>query len=195
MSDKTENIKNIVDVSKYLFDSKLVSGKTGNVSARFKDNGTDVIAITPTMKSLGDVKEKNIVLIDINGNKLTERTPSSEICLHLAIYKEKEDIGGIVHTHSPFTTGFAFSNKKIKRFKGFEKIISPHLPEIEYEEPGSSELANKSAKALKNENVLILKKHGVISIGETVKEACNLVEFVEDIAKIQFVSHTLNLSD
>ncbi|RBQ22825.1 L-fuculose phosphate aldolase [Candidatus Methanobinarius endosymbioticus] len=195
MNDKTENIKSVIDVSKYLFERKLVSGKVGNVSARFNDNGMDVIAITPTMKSLGNVKEEDIILIDIDGNNLTKGTPSSEVYLHLAIYKEKGDIGGIVHTHSPFATGFSFSDKRIKRLEGFGKITSLYLADIEYEKPGSIELANKSAKALNNEDVLILKKHGVISTANTVKEASSLVEFVEDIAKTQFISHTLNLSN
>lgn len=195
MSDKTENIKNVIEVSKYLFERKLVSGKAGNVSARFNDNGIDVIAITPTMKSLRNVKEEDIILVDIDGNNLTKGTPSSEIYLHLAIYKEKNNIGGIVHTHSPFATGFAFSDKRIKRLEGFGKTTSPYLADIEYEKFGSLELANKSGKALKNENVLILKKHGVISAAESLKEACSLSEFVEDIAKTQFISHTLNLSN
>ena len=195
MSDKDDNIKSVVNVSKYLFERKLVSGKAGNVSARFNDNGMDVIAITPTMRSLGKVKEEEIILVDIDGNNLTKGTPSSEIYLHLALYKEKDDIGAIVHTHSPFATGFAFSNKRIKRLEGFGEIISPYLAEIDYEKPGSNELAVKSAEALKNEDVLILKNHGVISTGKNIEEACSLAEFVEDIAKTQFISHTLNLSD
>ncbi len=195
ISMKKDNIKSVIDVSNYLFKRKLVSGKAGNVSARFKDNGMDVIAITPTMKSLGNVKEEDIILVDIDGNNLTKGTPSSEVYLHLAIYKEKKDIGGIVHTHSPFATGFAFSDKRIKRLEGFGQIKSPYLADIDYEKPGSEELANSSAKALKNEDVLILKKHGVIATGENVKEACSLAEFVEDIAKTQFISHTLNLSN
>lgn len=194
MSDKSENIKSVIDASKYLFERKLVSGKAGNVSARFNDNGVDVISITPTMKSLGNIKEEDVVLIDIDGNNLTKGTPSSEIYLHLAIYKEKKDTRGIVHTHSPFATGFAFSDKRIKRLEGFGKITSPYLADIEYEKPGSIELANKSAKILKNEDVLILKKHGVLSTAKSVKEACSLAEFVEDIAKTQFISHNLNLS-
>lgn len=195
MNIKNENIKNIIDVSKYLFKRKLVSGKAGNVSARFKDNGMDVVAITPTMKSLGSLKEEDVILIDMDGNNLTKGIASSEINLHLAIYKEKSDIGGIVHTHSPFATGFAFSDKRIKRLEGFGKITSPYLADIDYEKPGTQELADSAAQALKDEDVLILRKHGVISTGENVTEACSLAEFVEDIAKTQFISHTLNLSN
>ena len=109
--------------------------------------------------------------------------------------KEKEDIGGIVHTHSPFATGFAFSDKKIKRLEGFGKISSPYLADIDYEKPGTIELANAVAVSIKDEDVLILKQHGIIATGKTVTEACSLSEFVEEIAKTQFITHSLNLSN
>ncbi|MCL2114809.1 MAG: class II aldolase/adducin family protein [Methanobrevibacter sp.] len=189
-----DTVKSIVDVSKYLFERKLVSGKAGNVSSRFKNKEIDIIAITPTMISLKNVKEEDIVLVDFDGNILTKGKPSSEINLHLSIYKEKKNVNGIVHTHSPYATGFAFSNKKIKRLEGFGKIKKPYLEDLDYETPGSEKLAENAAKAL-NEDVLILKKHGVLATGNNVREACLLAEFIEDIAKTQFISHTLNLSD
>ena len=195
MNIKNDNIASVIEVSRYLFERKLVSGKAGNVSARFNDNGMDVIAITPTTKSLGDVKEEDIVLVDMDGNNLTKGIPSSEINMHLAIYKEKEDIRGIVHTHSHFATGFSFSDKRIKRLEGFGEIITPYLPDIDYEQPGTMDLANAAATAIKDEDVLILKNHGVIATGKTLSEACSLSEFIEDIAKTQFITHTLNMSN
>ena len=189
-----DTVKSIVDVSRYLFERKLVSGKAGNVSSRFKNKKIDLIAITPTMISLKNIKEEDVVLVDIDGNVLTKGKPSSEIPLHLSIYKEKEDVNGIVHTHSPFATGFAFSNKRIKRLEGFGKIKTPYLKDLDYETPGSDKLAEKAAKDL-SEDVLILKNHGILATGSNIQEACLLAEFVEDIAKTQFISHTLNLSD
>lgn len=185
-------VKSVIEVSEYVFERGLVSGKAGNVSVRFKNDGKDVIAITPTLKSLADLKEEDIVLIDENGKNLTKGKPSSEYNMHLAIYREKAEINGIVHTHSPYATGFAFSDKKIKRLEGFGAIKSEYLKEIPYEKPGSLELAESAAKALKDEDVIILKNHGVIATGETVQEAGALVEFTEEIAKTQFVTHMLN---
>lgn len=185
-------VKSVIEVSEYVFERGLVSGKAGNVSVRFKNDGKDVVAITPTLKSLADLKEEDIVLIDENGKNLTKGKPSSEYNMHLTIYREKPEINGIVHTHSPYATGFAFSDKKIKRLEGFGAIKSEYLKEIPYEKPGSLELAESAAKALKDEDVIILKNHGVIATGETVQEAGALVEFTEEIAKTQFVTHMLN---
>ena len=96
-----ENIKKIVDVSNEIYNKGLVSGKAGNISARFKSEVGDVFAITPTLKSLSDLDVKDIVLVDINGNVLTDGKPSSEVFMHLEIYKKRSDVNAIVHTHSP----------------------------------------------------------------------------------------------
>ena len=128
-----KNIEEIINVSDYLYKNKLVAGKAGNVSARFKGEDGDVIAITPTLKSLYELNEEDIVLVDLEGNLLTKGKPSSEVDLHLEIYKKRSDVNGIVHTHSPYATGFAFSSKRIKRHEGFGAINTPFLEDIEYE--------------------------------------------------------------
>ena len=187
-----EIVKSVVEMSAYVFERGLVSGKAGNVSGRFKTDHGDIVAITPTLKSLADLEEKDIILVDEDGNNLTKGKPSSELGMHLAIYKEKPDVNGIVHTHSPYATGFAFSNKRIKRLEGFGAIKSEYIKDIEYFKPGSVELAQNAAEALKNEDVIVLKNHGVIATVSTVKEAAALVEFVEESAKTQFVTLVLN---
>lgn len=187
-----EIVKSVVEMSAYVFQRGLVSGKAGNVSGRFKTDRGDVVAITPTLKSLADLREEDIILVNEDGENLTKGKPSSELGMHLAIYKAKPDIYGIVHTHSPYATGFAFSNKRIKRLEGFGAIESEYIKDIDYFKPGSEELAQNAAEALKNEDVIILKNHGVIATGKDVKEAATLVEFVEEIAKTQFVTHVLN---
>ena len=189
------NVEDIIEVGKNLQNQGLVSGKAGNISARLKKDDIDVIAITPTLKSLGDLKQEDIVLVDLDGNMLTEGTPSSELEMHLKIYNARDDVNGIVHTHSPYATGFAFSPKRIKRHEGFGKIVVPFLEEIEYENPGSTELAKKAAEGIGEEDVLILKHHGVICVADNIKEAESLARFVEDTAKTQFVSHMLTLTE
>jgi L-fuculose-phosphate aldolase len=187
-----ELVESILSVSKYVFKRKLALGKQGNISSRVKEDGEDLIAITPTLQSLNRLKEKDIALTDIDGNVLTGGTPSSELLMHLYIYKEREDINGIVHTHSPYATGFSFSDKKIKRLEGYGKIENEYIKEIPYKVPGTEELAKYASIALKNEEVIILKNHGLIATGKTLEEAKELAEFVEAIAKIQFVSNVLN---
>ena len=187
-----KNIYEIIETSAEIYDKGLVCGKSGNISVRFKKNDSDVVAITPTLKSLSDLCEKDIVLVDMDGNVLTKGKPSSEVNMHLEIYKKRLDVNAIVHTHSPYATGFAFSSKRLKRLEGFGAIKSPYLSYIEYEKPGSDELALKASEGIKDEDVLILKNHGVICVGENLKEAKLLAVFVEETAKTQFITYMLN---
>ena len=190
-----KNIEEIIKVSNYLYNNKLVAGKSGNVSARIKSIEKDFIAITPTLKSLYGLNEEDIVLVDLDGNILTKGKPSSEIDLHLEIYKKREDVNGIVHTHSPYATGFAFSSKRIKRHEDFGAIKNPFLEDIEYEAPGSKKLANSACEAIGDEDVLILKQHGVLCVGDSLKEATLLSTFVEETAKTQFITYMLNSTE
>lgn len=187
-----KNVEEIINVGNTIFNKGLVSGKSGNISKRFKGSSGDIVAITPTLKSLADLKDEDIVLVDLDGNILTEGKPSSEVDMHLKIYNKRDDVNGIVHTHSPYVTGFSFSNKRLKRLEGFGEIKNPYIPEIEYEKPGSIELAKKASEAIGKEDVLILKNHGVICVSENLKEAESLAVFVEESAKTQFISTMLN---
>ena len=183
-----KNIAEIVPVCNETYDKGLVSGKAGNISARFGD----VVAITPTLKSLSKLNEEDIVLVNMEGEVLTKGKPSSEVNMHLEIYKKRSDVKAIVHTHSPYATGFAFSDKKLKRLEGFGEIKNPYLAFIEYEKPGSNELAKRAVEGLGDEDVLILKNHGVICVSDDLKEAMLLAVFVEESAKTQFVTLMLN---
>lgn len=187
-----KKVQEIIDVGNNIYNKNLVSGKSGNISKRIKTSNGDIVAITPTLKSLANLNQEDIVLVDLDGNLLTKGKPSSEVNMHLEIYKKRQDVNGIVHTHSPYATGFAFSNKKIKRLEGFGEIKKPYLPSIEYEKPGSSELAESASKGIGDSDVLVLKNHGVICVGENLKEAESLAVFVEESAKTQFITFMLN---
>lgn len=186
-----KNIAEIIAVGNEIYDKGLVSGKSGNISARFGD----VVAITPTLKSLSNLREDDIVLVDMDGNVLTHGKPSSEVNMHLNIYKKRSDVTAIVHTHSPYATGFAFSNKKLKRMEGFGAIKNPYLSQIEYEKPGTDELAKSASEGIGDEDVLILNNHGVICVSDSLKEAMLLAVFVEETAKTQFVTYMLNSAE
>ena len=125
-----KNIAEIINTSNEIYDKGLVSGKSGNISKRIKGSTGDIVAITPTLKSLSGLSQKDVVLVDMDGNVLTEGVPSSEVNMHLAIYKKRPDVDAIVHTHSTYATGFAFSSKKIKRLEGFGEIKKPYLASI-----------------------------------------------------------------
>lgn len=184
-----KNIEELIQTAEEVYKKGLVSGKAGNISARFNK----VIAITPTLKSLNNLKEEDIVLVDLEGNILTKGKPSSELSMHLEIYKKRSDVGAIIHTHSPYATGFAFSDKRLRRLEGFGEIKNEYIPSVDYEKPGSEALALSVGENITGEDILILKNHGVICVSNNLKEAFSLSVFVEESAKTQFITHMLNL--
>ncbi|WP_405296289.1 class II aldolase/adducin family protein [Methanobrevibacter sp.] len=183
-----KNIAEIISVSNEIYNKGLVSGKAGNISAKFGE----VVGITPTLKSLSNLSQKDIVLVNMDGEVLTKGKPSSEVNMHLEIYKKRPDVKAIVHTHSPYATGFSFSDKRLKRLEGFGAIKKPYLSSIDYEKPGSDELAKSASEGLGDEDVLVLKNHGVICVADGLKEAMSLAVFVEETAKTQFITLMLN---
>ena len=190
-----KNIAEIINTSKKIYDDGLVSGKAGNISKRIKGSAGDIVAITPTLRSLSDLNEEDIVLVDMDGNVLTKGKPSSEVGMHLEIYKKRIDVNAIVHTHSTYATGFAFSEKKLKITESFGEIKNPYFPIIEYEKPGSDELAKSAGENIEDTDVLILKNHGVICVGDSLKEAKLLAVLLDETAKTQFITIMLNSAE
>ena len=192
--DKKIIIKEIVNVSHYIYEKGLVPGKSGNISCRFYENGASKVAITRSGISKRFVSGEDIIIIDMDGNVLEgDKKPSMETFLHLNVYNERNDINGIVHSHSPFAAGFSMSDKKLKRLEGFGPVENPYIPSVKYSKPGSAELAKDAAEMMKNEDAVILKNHGVIAAGVNLDEAALLAEFIEDIAKTQTIAHILSL--
>ena len=189
-----EILMELIGASHFIYNKGLTPGKSGNISCRFYDKGVSKVAITKSGISKGIAGINDIIIIDMDGNVLDgEGKPSSETFLHLGIYKERNDVKAVVHTHSPHATGFSMSGKELKMLEGFGRIEKPFIPSVKYSKPGSIDLANDTAQMMKNEDVVILKNHGVVAAGVNLDEAVLLAEFIEDIAKTQFIAHLLSL--
>ena len=186
-------IENMIESSHHLYKKGLVPGKAGNISVKFEKNDLKVVGVTPSGSSLKYIKDEDIILVDIDGKIISssDNVPTSELEMHLNIYKERNDINAVVHTHSPITTGFAFSDEKIENMEGFGPIKDQYIPTVNYYPPGSSDLAKAVSKGLIDQNVVILKNHGMVALGENLDEATLLAEFVEESAKIQFIKKIL----
>ena len=190
---RKEILRKMIQISSYLYEKGLVPGKSGNISIRYKKDEFQRIAVTPSGLSLKSLAEKDIVIVDMEENKIynDSKTPTSELLMHLNIYKTRNDINAVIHTHSPIATGFAFAGEKIERIEGFGPINEQFIPSVDYYNPGSVELAEAVSQGLEKSDVLILKEHGIVSVGKNLDEASLLSEFIEESAKTQFVKRVL----
>ena len=184
--------KQLAKIASQIYQNGLTPGKSGNISIKIPCNIDYKIVISPSGVSLKNINLENVIIIDNEGNKLEGNgKPSSEMNMHLEIYKKRKEVSGIVHTHSPYATGFSFSGEKIPHLEGFGKIIKPYLNEVDYAIPGSMELAKIASNGLEKEDMLILKNHGVLTIGKNIDDAVLLAEFVENSAKTSFIARIL----
>lgn len=197
----------MTEAAHHIYQKGLSPGRSGNISIKVSnipdisnnvdvpdDHDTDpLILITPSGVSLRDVTLENVIVTDIEGEKLEgEGIPSSELHMHLKIYRKRDDVEAIVHTHPPYAAGFSFTDKKIPQFEGFGEIKAPYISEIEYAAPGSRELVESASNGLINEDVLLLRNHGVVTVGPDIYEAVLLAEFTESSAKTGFIIQLLN---
>ena len=181
--------KQLVKIASQIYQNGLTPGKSGNISIKIPCNIDYKIVISPSGVSLKNINLENVIVIDNEGNKLEGYgKPSSEMIMHLEIYKKRKEVSVIVHTHSPYATGFSFSGEKIPHLEGFGEIIKPYLNEVDYAVPGSMELAKMASNGLEKEDMLILKNHGVLAIGTNIDDAVLLAEFVENSAKTSFIT-------
>lgn len=196
---KTNNIEEIrerlVKAGKELYEQGLVRGTSGNISAKIP--GEETFLIKPSGVRLRLMKPKELVLVDFQGKKVRgEMNVSLETPLHAAIYRARDDVQAVVHTHAPTATAFGIAMTEILPLQVEMFMLFPNgIPTIPFETPGSEALALAVQKKIRNYDAVILENHGVVNVGSTIEAACNLNEMIEEAAKIQFLTMTVASRD
>lgn len=181
----------LVKAGRELHDSGLVSGTSGNISAKIP--GTDMFLIKSSGVQMKVLKREELVLVNLQGNKVKgELKVSLETPIHAAIYKARKDVQAVVHTHAPTATAFGIARTEILPLQVEVFMLLPNgVPVVPFVPPGSEALATAIQKKIMNYNAVILENHGIVTVGSTIEAACNLNEMVEEAAKIQLVVMTL----
>jgi L-ribulose-5-phosphate 4-epimerase len=176
--------KQVLETSIYSYKQGLFAGTSGNLSAFDKES--NLVVITPTSIRYDEMTIEDIVIIDLEGNIIEgKRKPSSEWQLHCEIYKAKDNVYSVFHTHSPYATAFAVNRKPIPLIL-IEMIpfLGGEVPVAEIALPGTKELGLNALKVLDDRNACLLANHGVLAVGQSVDQAHIRAEYVEDAAKI-----------
>ncbi len=173
----------IIEIGKLLWDKGLVTGFNGNISARIDQ---DTLLITATGTCLGYLKDGDIITIKTNGDVVGVGKASTEKLMHTEIYKNFPDINFVVHTHPTYTNGFFLSNDTFTP-KTFEaKFYLGEVKSIVQTTPSVTDVA-PVLKELKSNNIVILKNHGVVSVGKDLFEAFVLIQELEEQVKMDLV--------
>ncbi|HSY10926.1 MAG TPA: class II aldolase/adducin family protein [Verrucomicrobiae bacterium] len=190
MKTEQQHREEIVRFGKLLHQAGLVAATDGNLSVRLR-NGT--ILCTPTLMSKGLMQPEDLVIVDLEGKKLSgTRGVSSEIAMHLLIYGKRPDIGAVVHAHPPTATGFAAAGLALDCALCAELIVTlGSVPLASYETPGTPELAEALAPLVADHEAILMANHGVVTYGVDLLNAYMNMETVEHFAKITLVTHML----
>jgi L-fuculose-phosphate aldolase len=184
--------KQVVDAGLKMYRKGLTHRTSGNISCRVPQK--EKMLITPSNIPYEQIQEKDIMLVNFAGEaEEAGRNPSSETPFHLMIYKNREDIGGIVHSHSVYALAVAASRKTVPVFldEMFSEI-GGELEVSEYALPGSDELASNILTKLGDKNALLLANHGTVCCGKDLEEAFWVAETVEKICRIFVLSSLLD---
>ena len=170
--------RDILEVGRRMYARGFAAANDGNISARVAD---DAVWATPTAVSKGFMTEDMLVKLDLDGNVLAgERKPSSEVKMHLRLYRELPDIGGVVHAHPPVATTFAAAGIPLDRALLQESVVLLGvIPVAPYALPGSEALAESVVPFCRDYNGLLLEHHGAVAWAGDVIHAYYRLESIE----------------
>jgi L-fuculose-phosphate aldolase len=180
----------IVRYGRMLHECGFVAATDGNLSVRLSDNR---ILSTPTCMSKGAMRTSDLVIVDMEGRVVSgKRNVSSEIGMHLLIYRLRPDVKGIVHAHPPTATGFAAAGMPLNQPLVCEVVIGlGSIPLAKYGTPGTPELTDALEPLVPGFDAILMSNHGVVVYGTDLDQAYMKMETVEHFARIALVTHQL----
>lgn len=163
--------------------NNLVTMTSGNVSGR--DVETGYVVIKPSGIPYEEMQPEDMVVVDLNGNIIEGKwKPSVDTATHLYIYRHRSDVNGIVHTHSPYATSFAALGKSIPVYlTAIADEFGGPIPVGPYAKIGGEEIGEAVIKYIGQSPAILMKNHGVFTIGKTPEEAVKAAVMLEDVAK------------
>ena len=186
----SERATEIIRVCELLWRRGLISGRDGNVSARL-DDGT--ILVTPAGMPKRDCAAGDLVIVDGIGQHVSgDQRASSELNVHLIIYRRRPDVSAVIHAHPPIATGFALAGETLPHDALPEIVLGiGAVPLIHYETPGTPALADAMEPHLAGHDAFLLANHGAVTVGHSLGVAYERMESLEHTARIVLTARLL----
>ncbi len=192
MVSEFEIKKQICDIGKRIYDRGMVAANDGNISVKISDNE---FLCTPTGVSKGFMTPEYICKVDANGNVLQANgsfKPSSEIKMHMRVYRERPDVQSVVHAHPVYATSFAIAGIPLTQPIMPEAVIALGcVPIAEYGTPSTEEIPDAVSKYLQHFDAVLLENHGALSYSDSLLAAYHKMESLEFYAQLLFQAKML----
>jgi L-fuculose-phosphate aldolase len=183
--------KEIVTFGRKLLTSGLTAGTGGNLSVA--NRRKNLIAVTPSGVDYLEMSPEDVVLVGMEGGLIetSKYKPSSELLFHLALYRRRQDIQAVVHTHSVYATTLASLGWEIPPFHYLVAYSGKKVPLASYATFGSEQLARNVAEAIGDNNAVLMESHGVVTVGATLAKAFEAAEIIEYVARVYYLAKNL----
>ena len=181
----------VIEYAHRMTEKGLIAGTWGNISVRIP--GADMIAITPSGRDYMTLVPSDIAIVNMKGEWVDGNyKPSSELPLHLAVYRARQDVGALIHTHSIYASACAAARRSIPAIiEDVAMMNGGDIEVAEYAANGSTELAANTVRALGEHQSVLLANHGMLGCGSNLKEAMTMCELVEKTARIFIAAQSL----
>ena len=190
MTTESQLRADIVEVGRRMYARGYTASNDGNISVRL---GADRLLKTPKSVCKGFMTPDMMCITDLEGRKLQgDRDPSSEMLMHLEVYRQRPDAQAVVHAHPPTATGFAVAGIPLDRAVLAEVLTTlGSIPIAEYATPSTRELPEAVRKYIKAHDGMLLANHGALTVGADLYGAYYKMETIEHFAKISLVARLL----
>ncbi len=190
MSSEKQVKEDLVEVGRRIYDRGYVAANDGNISVRISE---DEILTTPTGVSKGFMEPDMMIKVNLEGEKLAGNLePSSELKMHLEVYRVRPDVFAVLHAHPPAATAFAAAGQALDRPVLPEIIIAlGDVPLARYGTPSTNEVPKSIRPHIKDHDAVLLENHGVLTLGTDLYKALFKMESIEHFAQISIYARML----
>lgn len=177
----------ILKYGKILYDKGFIVSSEGNLSCRI-DSGK--ILATPSGVCKGELQIDDLVMIDLEGKpENPDKKPSSEIQMHLEVYRQRKDVKAVIHAHPPYALSLSLAGISLSEPYLPESVLMlGSVPVAGYARPSTAQVPQSISEYIQNTDILMLERHGSLALGASFKEAFVKTELLEQTAKIVWLS-------
>jgi L-fuculose-phosphate aldolase len=184
--------KKIIYTNRVCVESGLIRSSDGNISIRLDDNR---FLVTPSGLYKRCLKPKQLLIVNQQGEMIGGKgclRPSSELLMHFEAYRQRKDIGAVLHAHPPYSTALTIAGIPFPTDIVPEVLaLLGEIPAAPYATPGTQDLAFSISDPIKTHNAVLLSNHGSLTVGKTLEEALIALERMELAAQLYYLAHNL----
>ncbi len=190
LKSEDEHRRDICTVGRWLLDRGFIAATDGNISLRLDPRR---ILSSPTAMCKGMMMADDLVITDMDGKKISgRRNPSSELAMHLLIYRRRPDVNAVCHAHPLVATGYAAAGVPLNKALLSEAVLALGcVPVAPYGTPGTAELTDAIEPLVQSYDAILMANHGVVTYGQDVLAAFFRMETTEHYARVALVTELL----